>query len=79
MATKIPPRPGEKVRQVIKPIEGPVKDIRWLPDDGQFQVEVAYEGPDGPTSRWFKESEVEVVPEDNPADVLAATDAVKGN
>lgn len=78
MASKIPPRPGEKVRQSTKPIEGTVKDIRWLPDDQHFQVEVAYVGPEGPTSRWFREDEVEVV-EDADPEVQAATDAVKGS
>ncbi len=60
-------RPGMVVRQIVKPIEGPVNDIRWDPKLQKFMVHVMYDDGDGePSGRWFEETEVAEVPAEEP-------------
>lgn len=53
---------GAQVRQVVPVIQGQVLERRFNDDANTMEYHVSYVGADGPTARWFKESELEVVP-----------------
>lgn len=55
-------QPGSKVRQIVKPIEGEVVDVRWHREAKKFEVLVEYKDDSGDTqSRWFFEDQCEDV------------------
>jgi hypothetical protein len=51
---------GDRVKQVVKPIEGTVADVRYYSKTGTFEFLVNYTTEDGtPSQRWFQQKEVE--------------------
>lgn len=54
--------PGSKVRQIVKPIEGEVVDVRWHKDAKKFEVLVEYADDAGETqSRWLFQDQCEAI------------------
>ena len=57
---------GAAVRQVVKPVEGDVRDQTIINDEIVYLV--GYVGADGEAhERWFRESELEEVVQADPA------------
>jgi hypothetical protein len=52
---------GQKVQQVVKPIEGEVQGFQVDQETGDLQVLVAWEDDEGQHSRYFKEDDIELV------------------
>lgn len=48
---------GDAVFQIVPIIEGTVKDAQVV-DGNHVQYLVEYSGPDGATTRWFKEEDL---------------------
>lgn len=61
---------GTAVVQIMPaPIQGVVAGFKVDPENGQRLTEVAYLDEDGePTSRFFKDEEIQVAPEEEPGD-----------
>ncbi len=57
-------KPGVVVKQLVAPVQGAIKDIRWEPSSEQFMVLVGYEVGGVDHERWFLESQVVEVPAD---------------
>lgn len=59
-------RKGTRVRQIVKVVEGIVTEYDVDRETGDVQLKVEWPDEDGdgePQSRYFKEHEVEVIPE----------------
>lgn len=60
-------RKGDKVRQVVKPVEGEVRGATVV-DDDHVQYEVVWTGEDGSVeTRFFRDDQLELVERPAPA------------
>jgi hypothetical protein len=60
----MPFKKGDAIRQKpVEALQGPVKDVRYDADNGEFDYLMEITLPDGTKSeRWFDEGDVEAVP-----------------